>query len=245
MTRTPRGTRLVPRCRSGSPPARTSWPRSGLNADRVLGPLCTPERGREPLTTPRAGEPGEAPPLTADLDPPGLAWLTGKRSGQLPDDVSLDPLRKGASPELPARIGDDTVVLNEPMSLWDARFRLRDNRETSTWDDKALAAVGRASSGWSFVFETRPSRHFHERRFASPAVPASRGTRAVVILSEPGRQPDASALFHLSVAEDGGERYAFTVQGTMIRRNGPIPASLNPGRFFTKDASTDAERVDP
>lgn len=50
----------------------------GLLADPVLGPLITPERGREILATPRAGETGPAPapaPVPAP-DPPGLAWLT-------------------------------------------------------------------------------------------------------------------------------------------------------------------------
>ncbi|WP_331766325.1 SMI1/KNR4 family protein [Embleya sp. NBC_00896] len=43
----------------------------GLLADPILGPLITPERGRELLATPRGGEHGSAPVPPADLDP---AW---------------------------------------------------------------------------------------------------------------------------------------------------------------------------
>jgi hypothetical protein len=57
------------------------WEAPGALADRPdrsarrsgPGPLVTPERGREFLATPRAGEMGAAPEPVSDLDPPGLA----------------------------------------------------------------------------------------------------------------------------------------------------------------------------
>ncbi|MGW4026937.1 SMI1/KNR4 family protein, partial [Streptomyces sp. NPDC005009] len=53
----------------------------GWVADPLLGPLLTPERGRELLSTPRGGQTGEAPGPTAGLDPDGLAWLAEPDSG--------------------------------------------------------------------------------------------------------------------------------------------------------------------
>ncbi len=45
----------------------------GWVADPLLGPLLTPERSRELLSTPRGGQPGEASSPPPVLDPPGLA----------------------------------------------------------------------------------------------------------------------------------------------------------------------------
>ncbi|MFG3153381.1 SMI1/KNR4 family protein [Streptomyces sp. NPDC048219] len=60
---------------SWSPPGPDLLAPLGLLADPVLGPVVTPERGRELLATPRAGRSGTAPAPVADLDPPGLRWL--------------------------------------------------------------------------------------------------------------------------------------------------------------------------
>lgn len=205
----------------------------GLLADPLLGPLLTPQLGRELLATPRGSHMGDVPAPAADLDPPGMAWLTETDRGNFLVAYRF-VLVEGVDPaELPARIGaDGTAGLHEPMLLWEAHTRLRSNREVSTWDDPALAAVGRAGPGWSFAFEPRPGQHFNEQRFISPGQPASHGTRAVVVWSEPARGHGDLGLFHLSVAEDGQEKYAFTVHGTTIRRSGTIPATLDPDRFI-------------
>lgn len=52
----------------------------GWVADPLLGPLLTPERGRELLSTPRGGQVGEAPSPTAAPDPNNLAWLADPNS---------------------------------------------------------------------------------------------------------------------------------------------------------------------
>ena len=208
----------------------------GLLGDPLLGPLFTPERGRELLATPRAGEPGDTPRPTPDLDPEGLAWLADEAPGD-----SLGPYRfvlvEGAPPaELPARIGvDESSALNQPMTLWEAPRRLRSGRqgqEGQDWEDRALTAVGRAGPHWSFAFEPRPNR-CNEKRFVSPAGAASRGTRALVVWSDPPRSHHRyPGLFHLSMAEDGREQYSFTVHGTSIRREGAVPGAFDPDRLF-------------
>ncbi|WKX68691.1 SMI1/KNR4 family protein [Streptomyces sp. XD-27] len=218
----------------------------GLLADPVLGPLVTPERGRELLATTRGGEPGEAPAPTMDLDPGGLAWLAEPEPGRSPESYRFI-LVEGVDPaDLPALVGaDENAVLHEPMTS-DARWELRSGRGSSSYDDKALASVGRAGPGWSFAFDEWPSP-FDERRFTSPAVAASRGGRAVVVWSAPAASHGSPELFHLSVAENGEEAYAFTIQGTTIRRSGTIPAALDPDRLFAPEATegtSDADTVD-
>ncbi|MEX3105987.1 SMI1/KNR4 family protein [Streptomyces sp. ST1015] len=183
----------------------------GLLADPVLGPVCTPERCRELLATPRAGETGEVPLPTPDLDPPGLSWLVDPDSGDRLSSYRLI-LVEGVEPtELPARIGG--ADLGKPATYWEAHL------------DASRFSVGRAGPDWSFAFEAAPHHRFYEPRFVSPAPAASFGTRAVAVW----READGSALFHLSVAEDGAERYAFTVRGDEVRRTGAIPASLDAG----------------
>lgn len=49
----------------------------GWVADPVLGPLLTPERGRELLSTPRGGQTGAAPRPPAGLDPGGADGAGG------------------------------------------------------------------------------------------------------------------------------------------------------------------------
>jgi hypothetical protein len=156
-------------------------------------------------------------------------------------------LVEGAEPnELPARIGDgDNAVLHPPMTLREALMKLRNTGESSSYDDKALAAVGRAGPGWSFAFDGRPN-FFHNQRFTSPAAAASRGTRAVVIWSAPTDPHGRPGLFHLSVAEHGEQTYAFTVQGTQIQRSGTTPPTLDPDLFFpAADDTSDAEAHTP
>ncbi|UNS95178.1 SMI1/KNR4 family protein [Streptomyces tubbatahanensis] len=219
-------------------------------ADPLLAPLLTPERGRELLSTPRGGQTGVPPRPTAGLDPGNLAWLADPGPGNGPASYRF-VLVEGAGPEeLPGRLADgdgggtgggggDGAVLSEPMTWWEARSKsLRGKREFSSYDDRPVMAIGRAGNGWSFAFDADPAP-FDRRRFSSPAATASTGTRAVVVWS--GLRADHErALFHLSVAQDGAEQYAFTCEGGEIRRSGRIPPALDPARFFG-DAEDGAE----
>ncbi|GAA2287074.1 SMI1/KNR4 family protein [Streptomyces atrovirens] len=215
----------------------------GWVADPLLGPLLTPERGRELLSTPRGGRTGEAPGPAAGLDPDCLAWLAEPDRGNNRTSYRF-VLVEGVEPEeLPARLADgDGTVLNEPMTLRDARSRLLHNRrEFSSYDDRALMAVGRAGTGWSFAFDGDPAS-FDRRRFVSPAPAAGAGTRAVVVWSGL-RAWHGEPFFHLSVARDGVEQYAFTYADGEVRRSGDIPRALDPGRFFgAPEDAAEAER---
>ncbi|MFF9283004.1 SMI1/KNR4 family protein [Streptomyces griseosporeus] len=218
----------------------------GWVADPLLGPLLTPERGRELLSTPRGGQSGERPEATDGLDPDGLAWLAEPDPGNhrrsyrfvLVEDVEPD--------ELPARLADagggGGSELSEPMTFWEARHRALEGRtEFSSYDDRALVAVGRAGSRWSFAFDAEPAP-FIEERFVSPAAAAGAGTRAVVVWSGL-RTGVGGPFFHLSVAENGTERYAFTYVAGEVRRSGEIPPALDPDRFFGRpEETTGAER---
>lgn len=199
-------------------------------ADPLLGPLLTPERGEELLSTPRGGQQGAAPSPAAGTDPGGLAWLAEPGPGSRRMAYRF-VLVEGVGPEdLPGRLGDEGATLKEPMTLWDA-CRARDNRtEFSSYDDKAVMAVGRAGPGWSFAFDAEPAP-FDGQRFVSPASAASEGTRAVVVWGGL-RAPHGKPFFHLSVARDGIEDYAFTYEDGEIRTSGAIPEALEPGRFF-------------
>ncbi|MEW1600723.1 SMI1/KNR4 family protein [Streptomyces sp. NPDC093808] len=206
----------------------------GWVADPVLGPLLTVERGRELLSTPRGGHPGEAPAPTPGLDPPGLAWLAdpGPGGGRGPYRFVLV---EGVEPEdLPARLGDEDAegaALDAPRTLQEARWHLpRGPRESSSYEDRPVMAVGRAGAGWSFAFDGDPAP-FAPRRFVSPAASAAAGTRAVVVWSDLGAWRGES-FFHLSVARDSTREYAFTYTDGEIRRTGDIPRALDPDRFF-------------
>lgn len=145
--------------------------------------------------------------------------------------------------ELPGRLADgDGTVLTEPMTFWEARRGpLHDQREFSSYDDRALMAVGRAGTGWSFAFDGDPAP-FDQRRFVSPAAAASAGTRAAVLWSGL-RSPHGEPFFHLSVARDGVEEYAFTYAGGEVQSSGEIPRALDPSRFFSNlEDSAEVER---
>ncbi|MCT9007329.1 SMI1/KNR4 family protein [Streptomyces rhizosphaerihabitans] len=214
----------------------------GWVADTVLGPLLTPERGRELLSTPRGGQAGEAPRPTAGLDPGGLAWLAEPDPGNSRTSFRF-VLVEGVKPqELPGRLADgDDTVLNGPLTFWEAYRRSRRNqREFSSYDDRALMAVGQAGTGWSFAFDGDPAA-FDQRRFVSPAAAASEGTRTVVVWSGL-RTRRGNPFFHLSVARDGAEQYAFTYADGETRQSGAIPRALDPSRYF--DALEDAAEVE-
>ncbi|MFG2592015.1 SMI1/KNR4 family protein [Streptomyces sp. NPDC048438] len=212
----------------------------GLLADPVLGPLITPERGREILATPRAGETGPAPEPTPDLDPPGLAWLTEAVSSRRASDGYRCVWVEGADPaRLPALIGGEGAGLGAPADQSTASWRrpAPETGDAEPWEDRAVVAVGRSTDEWTFAFDGDPN-HLNER-FVSPAPAASSAGRAVVVWRDPARMhPEGHpTAFHLSVAEQGEELYAFTVRGTDIQRSGAIPEALDPVRLFRPERS--------
>jgi hypothetical protein len=219
----------------------------GLLADPVLGPLVTPERGREILATPRAGETGAAPEPVSDLDPPSLAWLLEPSANWRPLDGYRCVWVEGVDPaRLPALIGEEGAELSAPTDQRKASWRPPKPHEqegVELWEDRAVAAVGRTAEGWAFAFDGHSHRHL-SKLFLSPAPAASLSGRAVVVWREPRRSSpgDRPAAFHLSVAERGEELYAFTVRGTEIERSGAIPEALDPVRLFRpEDSEMDCE----
>ncbi|MET9352797.1 SMI1/KNR4 family protein [Streptomyces sp. NPDC006617] len=217
----------------------------GWIADPLLGSLLTEERGRELLSTPRGGQAGAAPGPTPPLDPPGLAWLAEPDPGNSRTCYRF-VLVEGVEPgELPTRLADrDGTVLNDPMTSWEARHgSSRGRGEFPSYEDRALLAVGRAGAGWSFAFDGDPAP-FDRQRFVSPAAAACAGTRAVVVWSGL-RTRHGEPFFHLSVARDGVEQYAFTYSEGEIRESGQIPGTLRPDQYFGDpgDGADDAERA--
>ncbi|QJT05584.1 SMI1/KNR4 family protein [Streptomyces asoensis] len=218
----------------------------GLLADPVLGPLITPERGREVLATPRAGEAGPAPEPVPDLDPPGLAWLTEPAANGRPLDGYRCVWVEGIDPaRLPALIGEEGAELGAPADLRETSWRVPGPHEregVELWEDRAVVAVGRTAEAWAFAFDG-DSRYLN-KLFLSPAAAASSSGRAVVVWRDPRRSTPGAhpAVFHLSVAEQGEELYAFTVRGTEIQRSGTIPEALDPARLFRpQDTEPDGE----
>ncbi|MGW2051864.1 SMI1/KNR4 family protein [Streptomyces sp. NPDC001858] len=208
----------------------------GLLADPVLGVLVTPERGREILATPRSGEVGPAPEPTPDLDPPGLAWLTEPAANRRPHDGYRCVWAEGIDPaDLPALIGEEGAELSAPADPREVSWRAPKPHEregVELWEDRAVVAVGRTAEAWAFAFDG--TSHHMSTLFSSPAAAASASGRAVVVWRDPrGSSPgDRPAAFHLSVAEQGEELYAFTVRGTEIERSGAIPEALDPALLF-------------
>ncbi len=220
----------------------------GLLADPVLGPLITPERGREILATPRAGETGPAPEPVPDLDPPGLAWLTEPAANGQPLDGYRCVWVEGIDPaRLPALIGEEGAELSAPADLRMVSWRAPKPHEqegVELWEDRAVVAVGRTAEAWAFAFDGYSQRHL-TKLFLSLAPAASSSGRAVVVWREPRSSSpgDHPAAFHLSVAEHSEVLYAFTVRGTEIQRSGAIPEALDPARLFRpQDTELDNER---
>ncbi|MFJ8109906.1 SMI1/KNR4 family protein [Streptomyces sp. NPDC096132] len=225
----------------------------GLLADPVLGPVCgIRERGLELLATPRAGERGEAPAAAPDIDPPGLAWLVeAGRTGEFQAGYRF-VLVEGVRPkELPGLVGAEADgELRGPESRFETLFGAGrgTGQDAAVWEDRGIAAVGLAGDDWSFAFDDRP-QPFNTQRFASPAVDASRGgregRRAVVVWSSPALHAGRPGVFHLSVARGGQEQYAFTVlRDEIADRQGAIPGSLDPERFFGSGGSGEAGLLD-
>ncbi|WP_411090930.1 SMI1/KNR4 family protein [Streptomyces sp. 049-1] len=216
----------------------------GWIADPLLGPLRTPERGRELLSTPRGGQAGDAPRPTADLDPAGLAWLAEPSPGV--GRVSYRfVLVEGVEPEeLPGRLaGEGGAVLGEPSTWSEARGRARGVGGTyPSYEDGAVMAVGRAGAGWSFAFDYDPGP-FSPQYFVSPVSAASAGTRAVVVWCGL-RDRHGEPFFHLSVARDGAEQYAVTYAEGQVRSDGEPPRALDPSRFLDgTEPRPEAERL--
>ncbi|MFE5481857.1 SMI1/KNR4 family protein [Streptomyces sp. NPDC056527] len=212
----------------------------GLLADPVLGPLVTPERGREILATPRAGETGPVPEPTPDLDPPGLAWLAEPAANRRPFDGYRCVWVEGTDPAaLPDLIGEEGAEPSPPTDLYEASrraLRPHEREGVELWEDRAVVAVGRTSEGWAFAFDG----HSHARisgLFRSPAPVASSTGRAVTVWREQSSPGDHSAAFHLSVAEQGEELYAYTVRGKEVQRSGAIPEALDPTNLFGPEDS--------
>ncbi|MFI0242630.1 SMI1/KNR4 family protein [Streptomyces sp. NPDC016845] len=208
----------------------------GLLADPVLGPLITPERGREILATPRAGEPGPAPEPVPDLDPPGLTWLTTTGVYGRPFDAYRCIWVEGTDPAtLPDLIGEEGAALSAPVHATRAHRQLPQDHEREggeLWEDRASVMVGRCTQGWAFAFDGHSSREI-STLFRSPAAAASASGRAVVVWRErQWHHGDRPAAFHVSVAERGAELYAFTVRGGEIERSGAIPAALDPAQIL-------------
>ncbi|MFF9817695.1 SMI1/KNR4 family protein [Streptomyces sp. NPDC014006] len=212
----------------------------GLLADPVLGPLITPERGREVLATPRAGQTGPAPEPVPDLDPPGLQWLTEPAVHGQPLDGYRCIWVEGVEPaRLPALMGEEGAELSAPVDLFRALRRMprpREREGVEPWEDRAVVAVGRSSGKWAFAFDGH-SQHRMNKLFLSPAAAASTSGRAVVVWRDPKSAfpDDHPSAFHLSVAERGEKLYAFTVRGTDIQRSGAIPEALDPAHLFRPD----------
>ncbi|MGW6517974.1 SMI1/KNR4 family protein [Streptomyces sp. NPDC054962] len=208
----------------------------GLLADPVLGPLITPERGREILATPRDGEAGPAPEPVPDLDPPGLAWLTEPAPNRRSPEGYRCVWVEGTDPaRLPALIGEEGAELSAPADPREASWRApgpHDREGVELWEDRAVVAVGRTAEAWAFAFDG--CSHHLNNLFSSPARAASTSGRAVVVWRDPRHSATGGhpAAFHLSVAEHGEELYAFTVRGTEIKRSGMIPEALDPARLF-------------
>jgi hypothetical protein len=218
----------------------------GLLADPLLAPVLTAERRLELLRTPRGGESGPAPAPAGDQNPDGLSWLV-RPGGLRPWQTSVSDYRmilvEGVAPdELPALLGSSPgTVLSPPLRQWDVtRHHRSDQRVFSSYDDKALLSVGLAGPGWSFAFEQDPSAGFDTARFVSPAPAAStRGGWAIVIWHE-CRQ--GTPLFHVSAAESGTLRYAFTVRaGTIEATAGAVPAGLAPPALGFDAPGTDGQ----
>ncbi|MEU6018229.1 SMI1/KNR4 family protein [Streptomyces sp. NPDC047515] len=211
----------------------------GLIADPLLGPVVTPERGRQILTTPRAGQGSARRPAAATgsgtgaasgvLDaagPDGLGRLAGTGSGTRLNSFRFVLVHGIPPQELARRIGDGALLApssESELGAWGRRKRpLRDG---------AHARIGSCGGGWSFAFETDPEP-FVEDRLTGLDAQASLGTRAISVWCPGTRVPvgtgtDAPAqTFRFSYAEDGQEVYGYTTGGEVRATRGMLPAPL-------------------
>ncbi|MER7053340.1 SMI1/KNR4 family protein [Streptomyces sp. NPDC000351] len=231
---------------SWSPPGPDLLAPLGLLGDTVLGPVVTPERGRELLATPRAGRPGTLPDPVLDLDPPGLCWLTDSPRWNAPHDSYRCLWAEGVEPEaLPALVGEEGGGSPAPppgRPDWSELYGAQQRNEAAPWEDRAVMSVGRTGSGWAFGFDAAPRTSVAGSFFVSPAAAASRDGRAVVLWVRRARRGGGLREFHLSVARRGEELYAYTLRGTETERSGPVPGTLDPGRVLDGVPEDDHER---
>ncbi|MEU6669127.1 SMI1/KNR4 family protein [Streptomyces sp. NPDC046727] len=219
----------------------------GLIGDPLLGPLVTPERARQLLTTPRAGQtrttPGPASAAEGEGVPgpvtgrqpvrDGLGWLAhGDAGSGLRGSAYRFVLVEGIHPEeLAERFGTGPL---EPVAgesdLWDLQFAWQQERRGP------MARIG-ACGGWSFAFETPRHQSFDADRLTHPGTGLSYGTRALTIWRAPG-------LFHFACAEDGEQRYAFTVHTSERHHTGTLPTALSPDSLFPDPAGPAEDRSD-
>ncbi|MFE0176003.1 SMI1/KNR4 family protein [Streptomyces sp. NPDC059002] len=208
----------------------------GLLGDPLLGPLVTPERGRQLLTTPRGGRapatPSPSPAAEGKAALDGLGWLARRPAGEPPREAYRFVLVEGIRPEeLAERFGTGPL---EPVAseadLWGLRFSGQRERRGP------LARIG-AQAGWSFAFASNPWPGDDADRLTHPGTDLSHGTRALTVWWAPG-------LFHFACAEDGEQRYAFTVHGSRREQTGTLPAALSPDHLFPNPEGPAADRSD-
>lgn len=181
----------------------------------------------------------------------GLREIFGRRPKHdvrwldLPCGPAVAVVTEGADPAgLAALIGEEGAGLSAPTDPREASRNApapHEREGVELWEDRAVVAVGRTAQDWAFAFETH-SHHRLNARFRSPAAAASAAGRAVVVWRDPVNRPspdsaDHPAAFHLSVAEQGEELYAFTVRGTEAERSGAIPGALDPALLFRPEDS--------
>ncbi|MFJ9850259.1 SMI1/KNR4 family protein [Streptomyces sp. NPDC101150] len=199
----------------------------GLLGDPLLGPIVTAERGRQLLTTPRAGQVAAMPASAAEREAvrDGLGWLAHWHPrSELRRDAYRFVLVEGVRPEeLAERFGTGPLepVASE-IDLWDLQFSRQQERRGP------VARIG-TQDGWSFAFESARQLGFDPARLTHPGTELSCGTRALTVWRGPG-------LFHFACAEDGEQRYAFTVHQTERYQTGTLPTTLSLDCLFPDPA---------
>ncbi|MFF3643358.1 SMI1/KNR4 family protein [Streptomyces sp. NPDC002564] len=216
----------------------------GLLGDPLLGPVVTPERGRQLLLTPRAGQAGAAPAPAAGAPAvrDGLGWLSaGDPGSAVRRDSGRFVLVAGIEPEeLAERFGTGAPgPVARGSELWDLLVPAPQGNQGAVvrfGGSGPLARIG-AVDGWSFAFESSLRTGVDPARLVDPGAGLSHGTRALTVWWEPG-------LFHFACAEDGAERYGFTVHGQERRQWGDLPGALTPERLFPDLGGPAADRSD-
>ena len=186
------------------------------------------------------------PPLPHQRGAPKLPRTLGPAASPSPGRAQeCACLRDRAEDHGQALIGEEGAELSAPTDSRTASWRASQPHEregVELWEDRAVVAVGRTAEAWAFAFDGRP-RHL-SKLSRSPAPAASSSGRAVVVWRDPRSSSSPAshpAAFHLSVAEQGEELYAFTVRGTEIQSSGEIPEALDPARLF-RPGDTELDR---
>jgi hypothetical protein len=119
-----------------------------LLADPLLGPLITPERARQLLTTPRPGTALTLPPYEPPQD--GITWLPDSRRPGRTFCVTFTRTMdaRGLARSLGA---DEGSVMPPPIT---AKAQMALFRET----ERGIVRVGTCGNGWSFAIENNTDR---------------------------------------------------------------------------------------